>query len=281
MGFWSALGNIGKAAVGFVPGIGQGIQGLLGGGDGEDSEQSNLSKILGIAGGVAPVLGGMAAGRQQGLMNEDLSSQSRDRNALQRAALANQYGLTSTQMGNANAQQGYENQMSQAKYRMDAPSIRAEQARKGDLLANVQDVSVSHPRAAIAHFTGGLRPSALGPNAREAGRLLSSGAVDAMRSGEQLPTSPEFSAAPPPMIPNLSTAPQSGILDKILSVAAPASALAGAVQPYFNRQNPFFERNQANAGRVPPPGRASQIPEEQPPYQDPMQFGGNSRWRMF
>ncbi len=56
------------------------------------------------------------------------------------------------------------------------PNFRAQQAVTGDQIANTQDVVPTGPANVMAHvvnFTGGRRPSNLGPNARSAGAALS------------------------------------------------------------------------------------------------------------
>ena len=62
---------------------------------------------------------------------------------------------------------------------------RAQQTARGDALANVQDVSISRP-SHITDFniSGGMRPSALGPNARQAGAELSNQALAKLLDGD-------------------------------------------------------------------------------------------------
>jgi hypothetical protein len=69
---------------------------------------------------------------------------------------------------------------------------RAQQAAYGDALANVQDVSIDAPgRITRFNVSGGLRPSALGPNARAAGGALSGQALAALMEGDSfMPINP-------------------------------------------------------------------------------------------
>jgi phage-related tail protein len=71
-------------------------------------------------------------------------------------------------------------------------SGRAAQTAMGDVMANVQDAHVSAP-SHIPRFevSGGLRPSALGPNARAAGGALSNQALAALLEGDSfMPITP-------------------------------------------------------------------------------------------
>lgn len=105
----------------------------------------------------------------------------------------------------------------------------AQQVGLGDLLANTQDASFSRP----SHITnmslsGGLRPSALGPNAREAGRTLSTQALDALKGGQSF--MPLTMAGPIDLNANM---PQESLFDKIL---AGAGAVGGAMGAYDQTQ---------------------------------------------
>lgn len=98
-------------------------------------------------------------------------------------------------------------------YQRDAPDIRSRQAARGDMLANVQDVHIGRPSGSTIptfNYTGGLRPSALGPNARQAGSEMSRQALLKLMEGEQLP---QYQA---PKAPTLDTG---GFLENFLGGA--------------------------------------------------------------
>jgi hypothetical protein len=107
---------------------------------------------------------------------------------------------------------------------------RAQQVGLGDLLANIQDVQLSGMPSYIPHmnFSGGLRPSALGPNTRAAGQNLSRQALEAQLSGADIPNLPDVSGigtAAPAQTP----LPQSGKLDTLLSILGYTGAGVAAV----------------------------------------------------
>jgi hypothetical protein len=124
---------------------------------------------------------------------------------------------------------------------------RAQQVGLGDLLANVQDVQMTGMPSYIPHmaFTGGLRPSALGPNARLAGQNLSRQALEAQMSGADIPDMPNVSQLGT-NAPALTPLQQSGKLDTLLSVLGAAGLGAGTYQEIQN------ERARTAAGIAPP-----------------------------
>ncbi len=86
-----------------------------------------------------------------------------------------------------------QNQLQQAQldlqrrlYQDQAMPRQAQNTALGDLLANVQDMKVTPPRWVASHMptvTGGVRPSALGPNARAAGKSLSDQSLAKLQGG--------------------------------------------------------------------------------------------------
>jgi hypothetical protein len=85
-------------------------------------------------------------------------------------------------------------------FERDAPTVRSNQTARGDLLANVQDLKIGRPAGStIPTFpnSGGLRPSALGPNARQAGSEMSRQALLKLMEGEDLP---QYEAPKPPTL---------------------------------------------------------------------------------
>jgi hypothetical protein len=106
---------------------------------------------------------------------------------------------------------------------------RAQQTVRGDLMANVQDARFSRPAGVPdMSLSGGLRPSALGPNSREAGRELSSQALSALKSGDTfMPINP---MGPIDLDANM---PQESTFDKILGGVG---AVGGAMASYDQTQ---------------------------------------------
>lgn len=105
----------------------------------------------------------------------------------------------------------------------------AQQVGLGDMLASTQDAAFSRP----SHITnmslsGGLRPSAMGPNTREAGRTLSTQALGALQGGQSfMPLNP---AGPIDLSANM---PQESLFDKLM---AGAGAVGGAMGAYDQAQ---------------------------------------------
>lgn len=214
MGFWSTFTKIAIPAlsIGAIPfSGGTSLLGMLGAGGaagagaaaGGAGAMGLLGNIGKIGGAVAPVLGGLAQGRAQG-QQQDYTNASAHGTQLNNALLAEMQA----QIAAANQNQGMRSRL-------------AGDAVRGDAIANVQDVNIpDNGRVKVAHFGGGMRPSVMGPNARQAGGFLSSGALaDMQRPGIE---APELSD-------NVADLPHSGLLDKVLGIATPALAGMGAL----------------------------------------------------
>src|SRR5262245_11038116 len=110
---------------------------------------------------------------------------------------------------------------------LDAPQARARNAALGSILANVQDVTATHPRANIVNFQGGLRPSLLSPEARQLGAQMSRDALIQQMGGDKFEDIPKtelagtdwsslMSMKPPEQTP----LPQAGGFDTFLNWGA-------------------------------------------------------------
>lgn len=163
--------------------------------------QQLLSKQGGTTGlqDIGTVLGGAAAGRAAG-------TNAQNSTALQGGGLANNL---------------YQSALDRAKLQAALPNFRAQQAVTGDQIANMQDVVPTGPANVMSHvvnFTGGKRPSNLGPNARAAGAALSN--IGASNIGQDV--LPQV-----PAMPNLSNG---GVLGNILGGGSLAASLLAAIQ---------------------------------------------------
>lgn len=216
MGFWKTFTKIAVpalsiAAIPFSGGTSLlGMAGLGGGAaaaGGAAGGAMGLGSILGNVGkigeAVSPILGGLAQGRAQG-KQQDYQNESAHGNALNNALLQEM----AAKINAANQNQGMRSRL-------------AGDAVRGDMIANVQDVNIpDNGRVKVAHFGGGMRPSAMGPNARQAGSMLSSGALSDMgQPGIQAPG----------LTGNVADLPTNGFLDKLLGVATPALGTMGAL----------------------------------------------------
>lgn len=161
---------------------------------------------------IGSMLGGLAGGRSKGKQEEANL-------LMQRDALQNQqYGTAQ----NAQFQAGQQD-LQRKGFTEDARGNRARQAMIGDLLQNLQDVNISVPGVRNATVTGGLRPSALGDQGRQAAGNLAKQALMAQMTPDQ------FSGGALLTPPKLSALPQSNWFDKFLNIAAPAASIAGGL----------------------------------------------------
>jgi len=176
---------------------------------------STLGQIANIAQGVAPLLGGLSAGRAQGQQDDA---------DMERVGATTQQGLATAQ-NNA--------LLAEMQARIAASGANQEQARgqvqdtaRGDMLSNVQDARFGDTgRVKVQHMTGGVRPSALGPNARAAGGMLSNQGLAGLQSQDDEITAPDFNTD----LPEYERPGEPTLLDKVLGVAGPAVGILGAL----------------------------------------------------
>ena len=135
------------------------------------------------------------------------------------------------------------------KFALDAPQTRGRQALLGSLMQNLQPARLSglsrQLQAAKPTITGGLSPSALGPQARQAGGLMQSGAVRGLQQGDTFEPlqrtnfqagvlDPTRAAVPRPELLELQ---KSGLLEKILGGIGIGGNLLGALGPLLQGRN--------------------------------------------
>lgn len=218
------------------------LGGLLGGGGGSSGGSSGiLSKILP---NLSQVLGGAAGGQ---------------------AAQQSQQGQLATQQGNLQ-QQLYNDALNRFTMgRVGLPSQGASMAARGDLLANVKDVVPTMTPGAGYSFSGGIRPSALGPNARQAGANLSNAGLNLQSAQGDLPALPNF--------PNISTQP--GGLQQALQYGALGSGVLGALgggQP-AGSMPPWLQNMLKSGGGANQANPAAGLPAIGPQDPDPYGLG--------
>ena len=161
--------------------------------DGTEVLQAFLPALLPIISGVGSIIGKIAGGRAAGKQAQSQAAAQANRDAVER----------------------YLAQLQGARERRGAPMEAARMGVRGDVLSNVQDA-----RYEGGHFTGGLRPSILGPASRGLGRDLAGAGQRRMQNpGEFLPSMPAA-------IPS-EGAGGSGILDKLLAAGSFAGSVAG------------------------------------------------------
>lgn len=192
-------------------------------------------------------LAGAAKSSAEGNVAEGNYLNARDRIA------AELYGTQSSAAGRAN-----QLALDSAKYTNSLPNQGFGEAVRGSLLQNMQDVTPNYggPLGTITSFSGGARPSALGPEARAAGGSLAShGSALLADPGSFAPT-----AAPALAPPSLSPEPAAGFWGKAAGASATTagilSALTGGSKPgaasggdlkklidMFRHKGPAFDPN--------------------------------------
>lgn len=183
----------------------------------------------------AQVAGSYAANKAAGKVQQAGVTQAQDRNALagyqtdkslDMNALVQQY---QAQLDKAKGE------LEQYKTALEAPGQRASNSVRGDLLANLQDVSVGGaPKGVnVVNFGGGLRPSLLSGNSRELGQQMSREALLSEMKGTPTPYSDvkpfDASAITSRTAPDLTALPQNSTLDSIMNNIALYGSMAGAV----------------------------------------------------
>lgn len=164
-------------------------------------------------GDVGGVLSGSAAGAAAGRLQDTNVAQRADELALQRY-------LDSLQGANLD--------LNQRKFALGAPSVRAGQSVRGDVLANSQDANISGLPSYITKPTiaGGLRPSMLSKDSRSLGTDLSRQALLNQLKGDTF--------APQQPLPTLSTPEEASFYEKLAggggTLASLLAALKGAGQ---------------------------------------------------
>lgn len=197
MGLLSALGKIGGlvGAVGAAPFTG----GL------------SLASIPAIAGAVGSVAGMAAGGKSDQRMQEGALAAQGNRNAVD---------LYGTQQ-NAELQRG-QLDLQRKQFEDQARGLRGRQSTIADLLGSLQDINISVPGIQTASVTGGLRPSALGPGAREALAGLHQSALTKLLAGDT------FSGGEMVAPPVMAGMPKAGGLEKTLDMLGLLGSLGGA-----------------------------------------------------
>lgn len=189
------------------------------------------------------VLGGAAKGASEGRQNQAAYQMNQNNNA------TSQYGTN--QQAVMQALQGAEKagldraqlDLLRRQFGLQAPQQRMSNAARGSVLANVQDVQVSHPRAHIPTITGGARPSNLTPEARQLGALIARQSLMDQMKGDNFSEVPmqnwQGGVLPKPGVAGY---PQAGGFEKFAGAAglvgSGLGAIQDAIQQYAQRQRP-------------------------------------------
>lgn len=169
MGFWTSLGGFAGD--------------LVGGGTGEIIR--DIGKGADI---VAPILSntGKTAAQNRGIKDAQQFERQGQQDQLDRTAIAAEAAKTTGQVNASDAA------VNQQKASDAARAAAASAAFKGALAKNIQDVHFDRgglsPTVPEMHFTGGLRPSAFGPELRTAGASLNASGQNELDHPPTFPT---------------------------------------------------------------------------------------------
>ena len=234
MGFLSTLGKIGAVAapIAAIPFTGGMSMAALPG---------ILSAGAGALGAIGQVAGGASKGAQQGrqqdtqnllLQQQLLQQQARDKSgdAFNRGAYQGDDTFRRAQFG-----QQQQNDM------LQRPGLFGKQALMGGLMANLQDVNIDRPNGSTVptfNVSGGLRPSAMGQDARGAGAEMSRAALMNMLSGGPAPIEmgPQADLGAGYQAPPNLQLPQAGLGEKLLGGIGLGSSLLGGLGAFMGGQ---------------------------------------------
>lgn len=216
-----------------------------------------LPAILAGAGLLGKLFGGAAKGSadqritenqqrlsQQQITNSDLLQRAllQSNNANTRASMANDNANTRASMQNNDNQFRAGLDLQRKQFTQREPSVQARQAMAGSLLSRIQPINGSSSNSII---------NALGPDAREAGSLLSQRGVSGLRSGPSTFESIPAASLPGLTLPDVLNLPpatqmalqKSGLLEKLLGGAGLAGSILGGLGELGNFGKPTSGNN--------------------------------------
>lgn len=125
---------------------------------------------------------------------------------------------------------------------LSAPGARASNSVRGDILAGIQDATVSAPAGVnVTSFSGGLRPSLLSGNSRELGRQMSREALLSQMDGTPTPYTdlelPDFASIRNRTAPELTALPQPSGMDRVMEGIGTYGSMAAAIQQALQQRN--------------------------------------------
>lgn len=198
--------------------------------------------ITAVAPAAAQVAGAYAQNRAAGRQAEAGVNQRQDVNAL---AGYQTDASKDVALANAEAQAKLDRALGILKeYQstLEAPGMRAGNSVRGDVLANVQDATVSAPAGVnVTSFGGGLRPSLLSGNSRELGRQMSREALLSQMEGTPTPYAdlelPDFESIRNRTAPELTSLPQPSGVDRVMEGIGTYGSMAAAIQQALQQRN--------------------------------------------
>lgn len=217
----AAIGAATNGTAGAIQGATAGAGGAMSTpttGQGIDWTQFALQTALPIAGSVAS---GLVTGREAG-----------------RTQQANQAITQDTQKANidANYEKALEQraalELAQKQDTRSSQSDAYKNALRSSLLLNLKDASFNRPDGVPnITLTGGLRPSAIGPQAHQAAQLMNQHALDALMHGESYTDLPAVEKSA------VSNLPQPSSLDNVLGIVGSAGNALSALNTQQTQQS--------------------------------------------
>src|SRR3990167_7248661 len=188
----------------------------------------NPSTIAGLAQLGTSIAGNRAKGREE----ETALGFQGDRNATDLYGIEQNAALRAAELTDRGALDRADLDLKRKGFALEAPKSRANLAVLGDLLANMQDVTVpDHPRANVVRFEGGLRPSNLSPETRAMGTDLRRTAIMNQLAGDQfadVPTTDFTGTLRKPPVPT--DVPKATGMDRFLDTSSMIAAAIAAIQ---------------------------------------------------
>ena len=192
--------------------------------------------MLPLIGGLLGLLGGIGKSRAEARGAANQETMTRDQLEQQRWRDAQGSQLDAAGMG-------LQAELARRAQMLDAPERRTQQAVRGGLIANLQDAKFDLGDAIRAKmpgggagsgFSGGLRPSAFGQGARDAGQELQTQALGALRSGSDVMPEYDWRSLLMPREAQSSLA-KPGKLDTILGILG---GIGGGIDVYNATRKP-------------------------------------------
>jgi hypothetical protein len=132
----------------------------------------------GIAAAAGPIIAAYAANKSKGRATEASVNQNQDQLALSGYATDKRADLEALVAKYEAALKQSQGRLDEREAELKEPQMRASNSVRGDMLANLQDATVSAPPGVnVTSFGGGLRPSVLSGNSRALGQQMSKQAL--------------------------------------------------------------------------------------------------------
>lgn len=183
-----------------------------------------------IGSALGTLFGNMAGSRQNARTSQNTQTLTQDQIRSNQYSTQQQAILQALQAAERAGMDRAQLDLLRRQFGLTATDQRMGQAARGGMLANVQDMTVSHPRATTGSIQGGIRPSALGPEARQMGQLVARQALMQQMRGDKFAPVPQQNWGGAVLNqPGVSRLQQPSGLDAFLNIGALIGGGVGAV----------------------------------------------------